>query len=328
MIGLNARRIQQLGTNASLDDLFFVLYTFTQEEYDKIMNASSIFMYSEGHLRFNNIIIYNPLVDSENMTGEISLKPWSKPGRFRFSNDRRWVLFHKEPGTMLLMYNTIYAPDFVKHTEVEPVISKHAFIQYCNLVDYEDPYCLCIEAPALGYNADHCIRNMGYNPDELTSYQYNQIAAACSCFTEGCSDLWNNDKFASYFDRSCNIQICEQDINITDTSAAGNISITSCFESPGGDEDTTGTINGSGDGTTTSTTTTTQGGTTQGGTTQGGVDEPTTTTTQDTNGSSETATTTQELTTDDDKILGLDKTMFFIVVGVAIFLLIVILLSV
>ncbi len=284
---MNIAHIASSGT-AYDNSIFIKVRQFSGVDASHITNASTLVAYDNGSFKADSYLLSNPLASPE-LTGITSLQLFTADNQYRFSTGNKWILFRDSPSLYTLFNNSFYTLDFVEYSKTHQAQSQTYFERYCDLVDYTDSNCLCIQPADDSKSSDHCLIKWGYDPKTLTPYQYNQLASACSCFIPGCSNL-RTDKSASFFNRSCDIVICDQRINITNSNVGSFDPSIACSLNRGTITNTDTTTNTDAD-TTTNADTTTSGPTTTTNTDTPTTSGPTTNTTSGPTTNTDTPTT-------------------------------------
>jgi hypothetical protein len=222
--GMNVTRIANSGTSYT-NDVFIKIKEFIGVEAVAITNATTLTSYESGSFSANDTLLKNPLT-SDGLTGEDNIPLFTENGQYRFSANKKWILFRESETKYILYYNTFYSPDFADYARDETTQAKKYFVRYCNLVNYDDTNCFCVEPPDNEtYDFNPCLNYIGLDASKLTSQELAQYKNACACLASHCGDARINSPIAPIFQKNCNLTFCDIDLNMDRVAISGDMVI-------------------------------------------------------------------------------------------------------
>lgn len=266
-------------TEASIpytNDVFIHVHTHPN------LTSPTLQFYNSGTIKDGDTTLLNPLTNTTSGSPVDVSKPSN--GQYRFSPNKLWILYN-DGGTYKLLYNTFYSQDYKNYTQGKETEAWKQMARYCELVNYDDSYCLCLQPASydgVSYNQNKCTDAIGFSFDDFGNQAvWSEIQNRCRCIGESnCSGARTigNSAF-NLGDENCegDITICSVALqNYGTITSEASETVQQCATDAGvaiemvSDESGTNSgIGAAGEDTTTGGGTTT-GGTTTGGTTGGG----------------------------------------------------------
>lgn len=215
---MNIAKISTVDTTFTNDNVFHKVMDITANDAAKL--SSTFKMYLSGDIKTSDgTVIDNPLTSTA-QEGFVDIEPLADKG-YGFSKDKKWVIY-RNGGIYTLYYNTFYSPDFIREANINTDIARSYFIKYCDMVNYADSNCLCVQGTSDG--GRNCLRKIGLNPDTMSEYAINEMGINCMCLNQDCVDIRQNG--SKIFQKNCDgIVICNTNITATDGSTVGAVDI-------------------------------------------------------------------------------------------------------